>query len=208
MDDRTNADERSRPEWWEARYLSGDCRWDTGIVPPEIVALVDSGVLQPGWALDLGCGSGVTSRFLARAGFRVIGIDLAHTALRRAQRAAHAEGLPCHFLRANVAQLGCLAIRANLAVDIGCLHNLDPQSRRTYIDSLAAHLHGGAYYILYTFLHAPSFSSAAGEEASHSASHSLTPADLAAFAPHFRLLRTAHGLDRERHSAWFLMRRA
>ena len=35
-----------------------------------------------------------------------------------------------------------------------------------------------------------------------------TPVDLAAFAPHFRLLRTAHGLDRERHSAWFLMRRA
>lgn len=199
-----NVDERSRPEWWDTRYLSGDSPWDTGIVPPEIVALVDSGVLQPGWALDLGCGSGVTSRFLARAGFRVIGIDLAHTALRRAQRAALAEGLPCHFLRANVAQLGCLAVRANLAVDIGCLHNLDPRSRRAYIDSLAGRLHAGAYYILYTFLHAPSFGNATGQ----AASHCLTPADLAAFAPHFRLLRTAHGLDRERHSAWFLMRRA
>jgi hypothetical protein len=61
---------RGTPEWWNARYLSADAPWDTGIVPPEVVALVKSGEPQPGWALDLGCGSGVTSRYLAECGFR------------------------------------------------------------------------------------------------------------------------------------------
>ena len=61
--------ERGSAAWWDARYRSGDIPWDTGIVPPEVVALVESGEPQPGWALDLGCGSGVTSRYLAHTGF-------------------------------------------------------------------------------------------------------------------------------------------
>jgi hypothetical protein len=52
------------PAWWDARYASGDTPWDTGIVPPEVRALIGAGEVCQGWALDLGCGSGVTSRYL------------------------------------------------------------------------------------------------------------------------------------------------
>ncbi|MGC8781699.1 MAG: class I SAM-dependent methyltransferase, partial [Anaerolineae bacterium] len=85
------------PEWWNARYAAGDTPWDTGIVPPEVVALVAGGTLRPGWALDLGCGSGVTGRYLAQHGFSVVGIDLALAALVRARRSAVAAGLAAHF---------------------------------------------------------------------------------------------------------------
>ena len=42
------------PAWWEARYLDRETPWDTGIVPPEGVSLIESGTNRAGWALDLG----------------------------------------------------------------------------------------------------------------------------------------------------------
>ena len=75
--------ERGSAAWWEDRYRGGDIPWDTGVVPPEVVSLVSSGLLTSGWALDLGCGSGLSSRYLASHGFRVVGVDLAHSALAR-----------------------------------------------------------------------------------------------------------------------------
>ena len=75
--------ERGSAAWWEDRYRGGDIPWDTGVVPPELVSLVSSDLLTSGWALDLGCGSGLSSRYLASHGFRVVGVDLAHSALAR-----------------------------------------------------------------------------------------------------------------------------
>ena len=46
------------PAWWEARYRDGETPWDTGIVPPEVRQLIETGEVPAGWALDLGCGSG------------------------------------------------------------------------------------------------------------------------------------------------------
>ena len=191
--------QRGAPTWWDARYQSGDTPWDTGIVPPEVVALVASGELRPGWALDLGCGSGVTSRYLARHGFRVAGVDLAASALRRALAAAVAEGLPAVFSLGNVTDLGFLRLRATLAVDIGCFHGVAPERRAAYIASLAAHLQPGASYLLYAF------STMTHEDGRTTG---VGPADLAHFAPWFILRWAQHGYDRTRPSAWYLWRRA
>jgi len=200
----SDAPDRSHSDWWDDRYLGGDTPWDTGIVPPEVVALVDSPVVSRGWALDLGCGSGVTSCFLASHGFRVVGIDLSQVALRRAAARAAAGGLPCSFMRASVDHLGIVRMRATLAIDIGCFHNLTLSGRPSYIRALAELLRPGAHYLLYTFF-APQ---AAISPSDPSTAYVVSPADMAAFAPHFTLLRAAHGQDRDRPSAWFHMRRS
>ncbi len=189
--------DRSDVAWWDGRYLSGDTPWDTGIVPPEVITLIESSVVSRGWVLDLGCGSGVTSCYLAAHGFRVVGVDLAQVALRRGLTRASTRGLPCFFVRASAAHLSLVRLQASLAIDIGCFHNLTPSGRTSYIRSLAEHLQAGAHYLLYTF-----FSSEA------TSTSMIGPADIAAFAPQFTLLKATHGQDRERPSAWFLMRRA
>jgi cyclopropane fatty-acyl-phospholipid synthase-like methyltransferase len=190
--------ERGTPAWWNDRYLRADAPWDTGIVPPEVASLVRGAALDPGWALDLGCGSGVTSRFLAANGFRVIGIDLAHSALSRALRASAAQGLAAHFCLGDVADLRFVAVRATLAVDVGCFHAVAAERRPVYIASVAAHLFSGAYYLLYAFERFDS---------EQNGSSGLEPADLALFAPHFALRWAQHGFDRERPSAWYLWQR-
>jgi len=190
---------RGTPEWWNARYLSADAPWDTGIVPPEVVALIESGESQPGWALDLGCGSGVTSRYLAERGFRVVGVDLALSALSRAAQMAARQGLAADFCQGDVTDLGFVHVRATLAVDVGCFHAVAPERRFAYVESLAARLLPNAFYLLYAF---ELFLS---EQTGPSG---LSPADLAAFAPRFVLRWALHGIDRERPSAWYLWQRA
>ena len=189
---------RGTPEWWNARYLSADAPWDTGIVPPEVVALVESGEPQPGWALDLGCGSGVTSRYLAAHGFRVVGVDLALSALSRAAQMAVRQGLAAYFCQGDVTDLGFVTVQATLAVDVGCFHAVAPERRLAYVESLSEHLLPGALYLLYAF--EPFLSEQTGPSG-------LSPADLAAFAPRFILRWVQHGFDRERPSAWYLWQR-
>jgi 2-polyprenyl-3-methyl-5-hydroxy-6-metoxy-1,4-benzoquinol methylase len=50
-------------------------------------------------ALDIACGEGRNSIFLARRGFRVTGIDISDVGIAKAERQARAEGLEIDFRR-------------------------------------------------------------------------------------------------------------
>ncbi|MBN1203079.1 MAG: class I SAM-dependent methyltransferase [Anaerolineae bacterium] len=142
------------------RYVRGDAPWDSGIVPPEIRAWIESGSSPPGRALDLGCGTGTTSLYLAAHGWDVVGVDFVPNAIWRARRAAqkqHVSGRVT-FHVADVSRLGFLPDDQpfDLVVDIGCLHGLYPEQRVSYADHLARLARPGAVYWLYAFLPRPS----------------------------------------------------
>ncbi len=190
---------RDSAAWWDARYQGGDIPWDTGSVPPEVAALLAAGDAPSGWALDLGCGSGVSSRYLARHGFRVVGVDLAQSALHRAHQAAQVAALPAYFCLADVSDLAFLRPRAALALDIGCFHALPLERRASYVASLAQHLFPGALYLLYAF--------EPHDDPLSSELRGIGPAAIADFAPHFVLRWAQHGRDAARPSAWYLLQR-
>lgn len=58
--------------------------------------------LEPGTALDLGCGSGQNSLWLGRRGWRVHCVDIAKGAVERAEAAAREAGVEATFERADV----------------------------------------------------------------------------------------------------------
>lgn len=82
---------------WEAVY-AGDV--PESPVDSDLVSLASS--LQPGTALDLGCGAGQNSIWLAQRGWRVHGIDIASGAIERAQLAAAGAGVEATFETADV----------------------------------------------------------------------------------------------------------
>jgi len=87
-------------------YWRGYTPWDTGIPPPELVAVIeDEHARPPGRALDLGCGTGTNSLYLARHGWEAWGVDFAARAIKRAQRKARGTGLKVHFLQGDVTRL-------------------------------------------------------------------------------------------------------
>ena len=57
--------------------------WNIETPPAALVALVDSQIVTPCRAIDLGCGVGNYAVWLASRGFQVTGVDSAPTAIKR-----------------------------------------------------------------------------------------------------------------------------
>lgn len=78
---------------WEALYRSDEM--PATPVDRDVVALART--LTPGTALDLGCGAGQNSIWLAEHGWEVLGVDIAGSAIGRAESAAQAAGVSATF---------------------------------------------------------------------------------------------------------------
>ena len=81
---------------WDGRYRAGAFAERT-----HPSALLETWInrLPPGRALDLACGAGRNSLFLARHGFKVTGIDVSSEGLKRAAASAAREGLAVTWMR-------------------------------------------------------------------------------------------------------------
>jgi cyclopropane fatty-acyl-phospholipid synthase-like methyltransferase len=141
--------------FWDVRYLFKKTPWDTGITPPEIVAMMDSGKVLTGRALDLGCGTGTNAVFLAQRGFAVTAIDVSRRAIALAKRRARSTRLAdrVRFECGDVTLMRRWAPEGSIdfACDIGCFHNLKTEARRRYVSALTSVLKAGAIYMLYAF---------------------------------------------------------
>lgn len=73
-------------ELWDERYRSRPALWGG---EPNRHLVGEAAELEPGLALDVGCGEGADAIWLARRGWRVDGVDVSGVALRRA--AEHAD---------------------------------------------------------------------------------------------------------------------
>jgi SAM-dependent methyltransferase len=122
-------------------YADGTCQWWHLSRPsPELIAALGDGWLPPrGRVLDVGCGLGTETGYLASAGWQAAGIDLSETALARAA-AGYGDAA---FLRADVRRLPFQPHCFDAAVDRGCFHYLPPGDRLRYAGELGRVLRPG-----------------------------------------------------------------
>lgn len=79
---------------WEARYMAQDMPWEKGEASPGLVDfLAANSQLASGSVAVPGCGTGHDVRAWAKAGFHVLGYDVAPSAVRLARERNMAEGL-------------------------------------------------------------------------------------------------------------------
>jgi SAM-dependent methyltransferase len=76
---------------WDDRYRGTDLVWSA--IPNRWVA-EQTAALAPGRALDLGCGEGRNSIFLAQRGWDVTGVDFSGEAIAKARRLTLAQQAP------------------------------------------------------------------------------------------------------------------
>ena len=149
---------RGKTQFW-FRYLSGNVPWDSGITPPEIVALIERDGLPPGRAIDIGCGTGTNMIYLAKHGWEAVGVDFVGKAIRQARRKARQARVShqTHFIHGDVTSLPPSDIGSSfdLAVDIGCCHSLPASKRPFYARSVRALVRPGGLFMLYAFRQSP-----------------------------------------------------
>jgi SAM-dependent methyltransferase len=192
-----------RKLFWNLPYLFGQAPWDTGITPPELVELVGSGHVEPGRAMDIGCGTGTNAIYLAEHGFDVVGVDIAWLAIRRARRKASQAGVAITFYVGEAVKLGTkdgppLDDPFDLAIDIGCVHGLPASDLPSYAVMLKRALRLGGLYLLYAW----------GPRKLLGRDVGFTPDDTQGFlATDFRARWIRGGEERGSTSYWYLFER-
>lgn len=139
---------------YRVMYRIGFTPWETGVVPEELSALVEGGEALPaGHALDIGCGTGTQSVYLAQHGWRVTAIDAVDRPLVRARARADAARVDVEWLKANVSELASLGIEPGLtlAFDRGCFHGLNDRERAAYAAGVTALTAPGAILLMMAF---------------------------------------------------------
>jgi SAM-dependent methyltransferase len=145
---RPTSHERLAGRPWDSSYHDGPAPWDIGRPQPAIARLVSKGGLA-GPVLDAGCGTGENALHVASLGLRVLGVDVAETALAIARQKAHDRGMDVEFLAADALNLSRLERRFETVLDCGLFHSFDGDERRAYVESLASVIEdGGTLYLL------------------------------------------------------------
>jgi methyl halide transferase len=121
---------------WEHRYQSGAAGWDLGQPAPALSAMLASAhPPAPGRIAVLGCGTGQDAVALATAGFDVVGVDFAPSALAQARAlAATRPALRIHFLQQDLFALDPkLHGQFDYVWEHTCFCAIAPESRPDYV---------------------------------------------------------------------------
>lgn len=144
--------EMKKHEQMEEIYRSGSLPWDVMDPPPEVIDLAAH--LPVGRALDLGCGYGRASIYLAHLGWQVDGVDFVSQAITEAKSRAAQAGVAdrTHFFHSPVTKLDFLQAPYDFALDVGCAHSFIEDELKAYHQELKRLLRPGGVYLLFGHL--------------------------------------------------------
>ena len=136
--------------FYEITYRYFRAPWDVG-EREELVSLVESGRIQPGRAIDLGCGTGANAIYLAQNGFEVTGVDFAGAATEKARVRAIEAGMKVNFIVDDLTNLRHVSGTFDFLLDYGTLDDLRLHQREPYLRNMLTLTHSGSHYLLWGF---------------------------------------------------------
>lgn len=139
-------------------YRVGLVFWQRNAPPDDLVALIEGpSALPAGRALELGCGTGIDSVYLATRGWDVTAVDMVPKALAAARRGASTAGVTPRFIEGDVTRLPDLGVGDgyDLVLDFGCFHTLPEDRRPAYVAGVSGAAARGATLLLYGFKRPP-----------------------------------------------------
>lgn len=143
-------DVSDRRQTWEEKWSRPDYQpgWRVRSIPAEVREAVEQRWFPPGASLlDIGCGSGEISAWLARQGLDVVGADFSGAAVARAQL-AYRDVARLSFRTVDICRESPQPDRFNALLDRGCLHGIPPEERADYLQYVAAAARPAARFLL------------------------------------------------------------
>jgi ubiquinone/menaquinone biosynthesis C-methylase UbiE len=125
--------------------------WDVGHPQQAFVDLVEHEEIRASRVLDIGSGPGENTIFLAKEGFKAVGLDFTPEAVEIARDRAQQRGVDVEFIVGDVLNLDRY-FEPNIfdyVIDSGLFHSINPQDLNNFIEKIEYVLKpGGIYYML------------------------------------------------------------
>jgi len=133
---------------WDSTYrrtrLPG---WDVGRPAGELKRLVESGAVKPGRALVLGCGTGTNAVYLASKGFKVVGVDVAPSALTFAEKQAAKAKVKVQWIVADAVAVPDIG-PFDFIFDRGCYHHVQKYNAAGFAKTVSRLTGEGSLFLL------------------------------------------------------------
>ncbi|MGI8701307.1 MAG: class I SAM-dependent methyltransferase, partial [Nocardioidaceae bacterium] len=139
FDDGSDWTHRQERDHWEGIFNRADHPLNSDLPDACLVDWHARGLIPAGddrAALDIGCGLGRNTRWLARQHYRATGIDISPYAVAEARRRSTAA--PVTFVDCDVLREEVPGGPFDLVYDSGCFHHLPPHRRLSYLRAIAA----------------------------------------------------------------------
>lgn len=126
--------------------------WVAGTASPELIKLIWEGAIKPGMkVLEVGCGVGTESVFMAVRGMNVTGIDLSDAAVLLAKQLADFYGVDAEFKQGDATNLAFEDQSFDVVCDQGVFHHLRDEERENYAREIARVLKPKGQFVLRSF---------------------------------------------------------
>ena len=123
--------------------------WELGRPRQVLVELVEKGIIKKSRALDICCGAGTNTVYLAQKGFEVTGMDISSGAVEYAREKAERAQVKIRFLVENFLRLPFREEKFDLVFGMGCFHHVRVKDRAAFIKGVRRVLKTrGAYFLV------------------------------------------------------------
>jgi len=145
--------EKRNEEWWDKFYSDREkpIPFFKNIPDESLVSYCTSNILTKEKALDIGCGNGRNSIYLAKQGFDVIGIDISNQSISWAKELSINYTNKLFFKCQSLFEFEAEPESFNFINDSGCFHHIKPHRRGQYFESILKYLKDDGYFSMTCF---------------------------------------------------------
>jgi len=131
-----------------APWAWGDIR-----IPKELNELVKT--KKPETSLELGCGLGRFSGFLAKRGIKATGVDFSSVAIENARKRVAGYEVKPSFITGDVTNLDSIKEQFDISFDVGCFHCLNEEGQKKYVSEVYRLLKPGGTHLMWALDNSP-----------------------------------------------------
>jgi ubiquinone/menaquinone biosynthesis C-methylase UbiE len=133
-------------------YPLEELPWELGKPRKILVDLVEGSSIKPCKTLDICCGAGTNTVYLAQRGFDVTAVDISKQAIKYAGQKARNAGVEIQFVLGSFVTLPFEDQRLDFVFDMGCFHHVLVEDREKFIQGVCQILKKGkGLYLLICF---------------------------------------------------------
>lgn len=133
---------------YRKRYESGNTPWDAGQPDFNLIEIVTKNPILSCKVLEVGCGTGDNSIWLAQNRFQVIGTDISDIAIERAKGKASKANVKCNFILVDFLKNKIEGTPFGFVFDRGFFHSFSSEDDlRRFAQNTAAHLEDSGLWL-------------------------------------------------------------